>query len=115
MWQDLGLLSQLPLQTDLETYWHKQAFQWQQETSDYRPAAFLQYATEKHAAVTVWPWLPAQWLWSVLDQCLVQPHMNAQYLLHPANLYPLLQEHIPGSAVADSGGLGVGGVQRWYS
>jgi cullin-4 len=89
MWQDLQLLQTLPLQQDLEAYWSQQAAT-RKEDVPYNAVDFLSYSTAKHWIVSQWPWLPAAWLWSVLDQCLVQTHLNADYLLHPSNLHPLL-------------------------
>ncbi|GKY90490.1 hypothetical protein MPSEU_000022800 [Mayamaea pseudoterrestris] len=90
VWQDLGFLSSLPLQQDLQQYWTKQCVSWQQERP-YRAAAFVDFCYQRHVHVTVWPWLPATWLWSILEHNLVQPHLNNEYLLQPTNLFPMLQ------------------------
>jgi Cullin family len=91
MWQDLGQLHSLSLQTDLEDYWKRESLKWR--TDDYKAASFLQLAFDKHNKVQVWqPWLPASWLWNILDHCFFEPHLTPQYLLLPANLYPLLQQ-----------------------
>jgi cullin-4 len=101
LWQDLGLLQGLPLQRDLEEYWTSIGTRWADE-SPYRAAAFLQFAHAKHLHVTCWPWLPSQWLWSILEQCLIQSHLTAEYLLKPEHLYPILTEELasvsPGTA-----------------
>ena len=86
MWQDLGQLSSLTLQQDLEAYWNK-CEAWNNDA-----VAFLQFAYDKHQHVFVWqPWLPSGWLWSIVEQCLVQPHLNEEYLLNPQHLHPLLR------------------------
>lgn len=94
MWQDLGLLGSLPLQTDLEHYWSQQASQWAQ-TTPYPASAFLAFASSKHAHVSSWPWLPSQYLWSILEHCLVQPHLkNPELLLHSNHFYPLMTQAV---------------------
>jgi hypothetical protein len=92
LWQDLGQLAILPLQEDLEEYWKNQS---QQMMEGYRAGSYLQFAYDKHVHVTIWqPWLPSQWLRSVLENCFFQPHLNDQYLLKPENLHPILQSEL---------------------
>jgi len=99
LWQDLGWLSSLPLQVDLERYWANICRQWQDnddDTTNYKAQAFLQYCYSKYTIVQhTWsPWLPSVWLTSILEHVLLQPHLTTQYLLHPQHLFPLLAQEI---------------------
>jgi Cullin family/Cullin protein neddylation domain len=93
LWQDLGLLSQLPIQHDLEQYWSLQSNEW--KSKEYRLVPFLQFCYSKLQHCNHWrPWLPAQWLWNILDVHLVQPHLNTDYLVSDTHLFPVLAEHV---------------------
>jgi cullin 4 len=102
MWGDLGWLSSLPLQEDLQSYWQKVAVDLKQR--DVSPADFLQYCVEKHHKVSCWStWLPSAWLWNILEQHLIAPHLQESILL-PDALRPLLLQQLAGmdeSSVAD--------------
>lgn len=134
LWQDVGLLPTLPLQQDLETFWKARSQEWMDSNDSgtdngvgggyYRAAAFLQYAHDKHVhAVTAWqPWLPSSWLCSILEQCVLQPHLTNEYLLKPQHFYPILQAELSTShagtttaavaaaAAANSITIGAGGT-----
>lgn len=93
LWQDLGLLGQLPIQHDLELYWSKQSNEW--KCKEYKLVVFLQFCYSKLQHCHHWqPWLPAQWLWNILDVHLVQPHLNTDYLVSDVYLFPVLAEYV---------------------
>ena len=97
LFQDLQILSRLPLQHDLEEHWAHVSRQWQQQqhgSNNYPLREFLQWCTDKHdAAVTLWrPWLHPTWLIRILQQQLVQPHLNSEYLLREEYLFPVILE-----------------------
>lgn len=124
IWQDLGLLSQLSIQHDLEQYWMKQSIEWSTKTSSsggqeqYPIQAFIQFCYHKHIhCYNYRQWLPILWLWNVLDTFLFQPHLIVNHdngncgsgiisssstissqltplLLREENLFPVLQDAI---------------------
>ena len=113
MWQDLGLLAVLPIQQDLEDYWRGESLSWEAEIP-YRPVQFVSFCFHKHKHIHRWPWLPSGWLMSILEQCLLLPHLlKAEdegtasgafkrklpppgLLLQPSNFNPLLEEALFG-------------------
>jgi Cullin family/Cullin protein neddylation domain len=103
LWQDLRIMGQLPLQRDLEVYWSKVSNDWKTtvhgtssgSSTAYPLTAFLHFCHAKLQHCHYWrPWLPAPWLWNILDVHLVQPHLNTDYLLSDAHLFPVLTEQI---------------------
>lgn len=120
MWQDLGWLSILPLQRDLEHYWKTESRSWESEIP-YRPSLFLDFCYHKHLWIQKWTaWLPSAWLMGIVEQCFFQPHLIADenhninnnniseynnsfnkknlpvpgLLLQPVNFNPLMEEAI---------------------
>lgn len=92
MWGDLGWLSSLPLQDDLQSYWQQVALDLKQR--EISPADFLKYCVEKHHKVTSWgTWLPSVWLWNILEQQLIAPHLQ-ESILQPGALRPLLLQQL---------------------
>lgn len=92
LWHDLGWLQTLPLQQDLDAHWTAAELRWR---SDFKAGSFLAYAAEKHASVQKWPWLPSNWLWSILEQCLLEPLiLSADYMLNAKHLHPILEAEL---------------------
>jgi len=132
LWQDLGWLPTLPLQQDLEDHWKKISFQWKEDAaastsasavgastapavSYYRAPEFLRFAYDKHAHVTSWPWLPSPWLWSILESCLIAPHMTSDYLLKKEHLHPILQDELLAQLQAAAGATRSTGIDTTSS
>ena len=104
MWGDLGWLSSLPLQRDLEEYWRQVAQDLKRR--DVSSAAFLQFCVEKHCRVGLWSaWLPCPWLWNILEQQLIAPHLH-DTILQPSQLHALLSQQLEEEG-SGGGGRGI--------
>ncbi|KAL7569862.1 hypothetical protein ACA910_008530 [Epithemia clementina (nom. ined.)] len=122
MWQDLGWLTVLPIQQDLEDYWRKESQSWESEIP-YRPVQFLSFCYHKHQYIQRWPWLPSAWLMSIIEHCLLQPHLLRSedegatitsifyskkkvpppgLLLQAGNFNPLMEDAIFGAGLSSS-------------
>jgi cullin-4 len=99
MWQDLQILSTLPVQKDLQEYWTKQSEEWQNTTttSSYSIADFVTFCHDRMQHIHLYYRTiiqPIGWLYHIFDTCFIQHHVSVQYLFNDAYFFPLLHEHL---------------------
>ena len=99
MWQDLHVLSTLPIQTDLQKYWTKQSVEWQNTatSSSYSIADFVTFCHDRMQHLHLYYRniiQPIGWLYHIFDTCFIQHHMSVQFLFNDVYFFPLLHEHL---------------------
>ena len=111
MWQDLQILSTLPIQNDLQDYWTKQSVEWQSTTTTtaaaaatstissggYSIADFVTFCHDRMQHIHLYYRniiQPIGWLYHIFDTCFIQHHINVQYLFNDVYFFPLLHEHL---------------------
>ncbi|KAI2508977.1 cullin-like protein [Fragilaria crotonensis] len=83
LWKDLGVARSIIHQTQplLQSSLQHLSMEWQAK-QPYLAEAFLQHVYQQWQFVsTQWNFLPKTWLRALLEQFLLEPHLNAEYLL----------------------------------
>ena len=83
LWKDLGVARSIihQMQPLLESSMQQLSMEWQAKQT-YSPEAFLRHVYEQWQFVsTQWSFLPKTWLRALLEQYLLEPHLNTEYLL----------------------------------
>ncbi|GAX14074.1 cullin 4 [Fistulifera solaris] len=103
MWQDLQVLSSLPIEADLHEYWERTSKEvWESFSSNSQGAAaqFITWTHQQFSVIPIWPWLPVQWLGHVLDTCITQPLILDGLLAQERFWQPFLQQELVTSATS---------------
>ena len=88
MWKDLGVARSIIHQTQplLQSSMQQLSMEWQAK-QPYSAEAFLQHVYQQWQFVsTQWNFLPKTWLRALLEQYLLEPHLNTEYLLKSLNI-----------------------------
>lgn len=111
MWQDLAVLSETlsqKLEPDLIQFFQSKSQELTSSSEKYNATSVISYCHSKwmHVAYHWSRFLPKQICVHLLESYLFKPHLQAEWLLLPANFDPLVEEAAQPSTPAPRGSVG---------